>query len=244
MKLSGKKAIITGANRNIGAAIALMFAEEGADVCISYRSDSNGAEQVQESIIRMGRRAKALYADFADEANIVSFFNDAVSFLGGVDILINNAAGYDTSAFLDLTTETFKELLAIGVSAPMLLTQLAARNMIERGQEGVVINISSISGLRVYENRVAHSTAKAALHMLTQNTAIGLAEHGIRVNAIAPGPVPYEPNDLPVLEIPLGRYGKPDDIAKTALFLASDDSSWITGQIIVVDGGTSIRSKF
>ncbi len=243
MKLLGKKAIVTGANRNIGAEIARLFAEEGADVCISYRSDHTGAEEVREAIIKKGRRAKALHVDFSNESEIDSFFKNAVSFLGGVDILVNNAAGYDTSAFLDLPIETFKELLSIGVSAPMLMTQLAARHMIDHRQKGAIINISSISGLRVYANRVAHSTAKAALNMLTQNTAIGLAEYGIRVNAIAPGPVPYDINDAPAPEIPLGRYGKPEDIAKTALFLASDDSEWMTGQILVVDGGLSTYSK-
>lgn len=243
MKLLGKKAIVTGANRNIGAEIALIFAEEGADVCISYRSDSAGAKEVQESIIRKGRRAKALHVDFSDETQLDSFFKDAVSFLEGVDILVNNAAGYDTSAFLDLPAATFKDLLSVGVSAPMLMTQLTAKHMIENRQKGAIINISSISGLRVYPNRVAHSTAKAALNMLTRNTAMSLAEYGIRVNAIAPGPVPYEINDALAPEIPLRRYGKPKDIAKAALFLASDDSSWITGQILVVDGGLSTSSK-
>lgn len=240
MKLLGKKAIITGANRNIGAAIARMFAEQGADVCISYRSDLIGAEEVQESIIKMGRRAKALHADFSDETNINSFFNNATSFLGGLDILVNNAAGYDTSAFLDLPLETFKDLFAIGVFAPMVMTQLAAKYMIAGRQRGTIVNISSISGLRPYPNRVAHSGAKAALNMLTQSTALELAEYGIRANAISAGPIPYEESQIYAPEIPLGRYGKPEDIAKAALFLASEDSSWMTGQIIVVDGGLSL----
>lgn len=240
MKLLGKKAIITGANRNIGAAIARMFAEQGADVCISYRSDLIGAEKVQESIIKIGRRAKALHADFSDEAIIGSFFDGAVSFLGGLDILVNNAAGYDTSAFLDLPLETFKDLFAIGVFAPMVMTQLAAKYMIARRQHGTIVNISSISGIRPYPNRVAHSGAKAALNMLTQSTALELAEYQIRANAISSGPIPYEESQIIAPEIPLGRYGKSEDIAKAALFLASDDSSWITGQNIVVDGGLSL----
>lgn len=240
MKLLGKKAIITGANRNIGAAIALMFAEQGADVCISYRSDLVGAEEVQESIIKTGRRAKAFHADFSDEANVSSFFNSATSFLGGLDILVNNAGGYDTSAFLDLSVGTFKDLFAIGVSAPMIMTQLTAKYMIAKQQEGTVVNISSISGLRPYPNRVAHSGAKAALNMLTQSTALELAKYQIRVNAISPGPIPYEETEVPAVEIPLARYGKPEDIAKAALFLASNDSSWMTGQIMVVDGGLSL----
>lgn len=240
MKLLGKKAIITGANRNIGAAIARKFAEQGADICISYRTDLPGAEEVQKKIINMGRRAKALQADFYDEANVDSFFSSAIMFLGGLDILVNNAAGYDTSAFLDLSAQTFRDLFAIGVSAPMVLTQLAAKYMIAEQQQGTVVNISSISGLRPYLNRVAHSSAKAALNMLTQSTALELAKYRIRVNAISPGPIPYEESQVTATEIPLGRYGKPEDIAKAALFLASDDSSWMTGQIMVLDGGLSL----
>lgn len=109
MKLLGKKAIIQGANRNIGAAIALTFAEQGADVCISYRSDRAGAEQIQNDIEKIGRLSKAIFANFSDEANVLSFFKSANTFLGGLDILVNNAGGYDTSAFLDLSPTVFKD---------------------------------------------------------------------------------------------------------------------------------------
>ena len=124
MKQLGKKVIVTGANRSIGAAIALAFAKQGADVCLSYRSAQKDAHIIQQTITEMNRKAKALHADFTNETGVHSFFENAVSFLGSVDILVNNAAGYDTSAFVDLPISTFNSLLAIGVSAPMLMTQL------------------------------------------------------------------------------------------------------------------------
>lgn len=240
MKFFGKKAIVTGANRNIGAAIAMTLAQEGADVCISYRSDKKGAENVQKEIEALLRSAKIVYADFSTEAGVTSFFHEASTFLGGVDILVNNAGGYDTSPFMALSPATFNDVLGVSVRAPMILTQLAAKDMISRNKKGAIVNISSISGLRPYPCRVAHSTAKAALNMLTQTTALELAPHGIRVNAICPGGVPYDLNDTYVDMIPLGRDGKPEDIAKTALFLASNDASWMTGHIMVVDGGQGL----
>ncbi|MBX9976642.1 MAG: SDR family oxidoreductase, partial [Alphaproteobacteria bacterium] len=164
----------------------------------------------------------------------------AVSFLGGVDILVNNAGGYDTTAFVDLSPTTFDDVLCVSVRAPMILTQLAAKNMRTRNEKGAIVNISSISGLRPYPCRVAHSTAKAALNMLTQTTALELAPYGIRVNAICPGGVPYDAKDTYADMIPLGRDGKPEDIAKAALFLASDDASWMTGHIMVIDGGQGL----
>ena len=244
MKLIGKKAIITGANRNIGQAIAIAFAKEGADCCISYRSDEKGAQQTIEEIEKIGNRAKAIYADFATKEGINNFFNQALEFLGTVDILVNNAAGYNTKDFLEISMDEFENLLKISLSAPMMLTQLAAKQMIANGIAGKIINISSISGNRPYPNRVAHSTAKAALNMLTKNCAIELAKYSIRVNAIAPGNTPYDQENFeatPIAsKIPLKRTGKAEDHAYAALYLATDESSWMTGQILTVDGGQSL----
>jgi NAD(P)-dependent dehydrogenase (short-subunit alcohol dehydrogenase family) len=206
----------------------------------SCGSDKAGADQLQNAIQALGRKSIALHADFSQEEGVESFFQEAIDFLGSVDILVNNAGGYDTSPFLDLSYDTFNHVQKISLCAPMRLTQLAAKTMIDRKQQGVILNISSISGLRPYPHRVAHSAAKAGVNMLTQSTALELAPHGIRVNAIAPGPVPYEPEDLPAPEIPLGRRGTPEDIAKAALFLVSEEASWITGQILTIDGGLSL----
>lgn len=213
-----------------------------ADIVIHYRSDEEGAKKTLEELKKMGHSGIAEYADFSQTKEIESFFNKAVDFLGQVDILVNNAAGYDTQPFLGLNLGKFELLLKIGVSAPMFLIQLASKQMIQKKISGSIINISSISGNRPYPNRVVHSTAKAALNMLTQNTALELAQYGIRVNAIAPGPISSDDASVEVRveNIPLGRVGTPENQAFAALFLASQDSSWMTGQIITVDGGQSL----
>lgn len=244
MKLLNKKAIVTGASKSIGRAIALAFAEEGADVVVSYRSDEKGGIETAKAIRNKGRLSKAFHADFIETVAIEHFFKQAVDFLGHIDILVNNAAGYDTSGFLNLNVEKFEYLLKAGVVAPMLLTQLAAKHMMENEISGNIINISSISGNRPYPNRAAHSTAKSALNMLTQSTALELAPYNIRVNAITPGATPYDESSVyetSVMKgIPLGRAGTPQDQANAAIYLASDASSWVTGHILIVDGGQSL----
>lgn len=163
--------------------------------------------------------------------------------LGHVDILVNNAGGYNTLGFFELTPHDFEQLLQVTLMTPFLLSQLVAKGMVEKQTKGNIINISSISGTRPTMNRVAHASGKAALNMLTQTMALELAQHGIRVNAIASGYTPYEKSskfDPAIKNIPLGRAGLPNDQASTALFLATDESSWMTGQILTVDGGHSI----
>jgi NAD(P)-dependent dehydrogenase (short-subunit alcohol dehydrogenase family) len=242
MRLQNKKAIITGANRSIGRAIALEFAKQGADVAISYRSHEKGAQDTIAAVQKLHRSGIALHADFLEVDEIESFFNKALEFLGSVDILVNNAARYNTTPFLDLRIPIFEELLKVGVCAPLFLIQLAAKHMIGQKISGSIINISSISGSRPYPSRTAHSTAKAALNMLTQSASLELAPFGIRVNAIAPGDTPYEEVKQPISveHIPLQRVGKAQDHANTAVFLASEESSWMTGQIVTIDGGQSL----
>lgn len=244
MKLLNKKAIVTGANRSIGQAIAVAFAEQGADVLISYRTDERGAQRTIEAIEHNNCVGKALHADFSKGSEVERFFRQALEILGRVDILVNNAGGYNTTPFLELTVEEFESLFKIGASASMLLTQLVAKHMIREKIPGSILNISSISGSRPYPNRVAHSTAKAALNMLTQSTALELAPHHIRVNAIAPGATPYDESTIldpsVFFGIPLQRAGLPRDQANLAVYLSSDEASWITGQIFTVDGGQSL----
>lgn len=243
MKLKGKKAIVTGANRSIGKAIAELFAKEGAEIIMSYRSDKKGAEETVREIQKNEGIAKALHADFSTYEGIEKFYQESVHVLGRVDILVNNAAGYNTLDFFELKTQDFEQLLQVSLMTPFFLSQLAAKGMVQGQVAGNIINISSISGSRPSLNRVAHASGKAALNMLTQCMALELARHRIRVNAIAPGYTPYEESsgrDPYVEEIPLGRPGEPKDQASAALFLATDESSWITGQILTVDGGHSV----
>ncbi len=243
MRLAGKKVIVTGANRSIGKAIALLFAKEGAELVISFRSDQKGAEETISSIKKAHGKASALYADFSTHDKVGQFYNECINVLGHVDILVNNAGGYNTLSFFELTPNDFEQLLQVTLMTPFFLSQLVAKGMVEKQIKGNIINISSISGIRPTMNRVAHASGKAALNMLTQTMALELAQYGIRVNAIAPGYTPYEDNtefDPAIKDIPLGRAGLPSDQASTALFLATKESSWMTGQILTVDGGHSI----
>lgn len=243
MKLAEKKVIVTGANRSIGKAIALLFAREGAELVISYRSDKKGADEVVDCILNAGGSAKAFYADFSTCEGVEQFYHECIRVLGHVDILVNNAGGYNTLGFFELTPHGFEKLLQVTLMTPFFLSQLVAKNMVEKQTRGIIINISSISGTRPTMKRTAHASGKAALNMLTQSMALELAQHGIRVNAIAPGYTPYEENsefNSVIQDIPLGRVGLPSDQASTALFLATDESSWMTGQILTVDGGHSI----
>lgn len=243
MKLEGKKAIVTGANRSIGKAIALLFAKEGAELAISYRSDTKGAEEVVSCIEKAGGKASAFYADFSTQEGVKQFYTKCIDVLGHVDILVNNAGGYNTLGFFELSPRDFEQLLQVTLMTPFFLSQLVAKGMVQRQTKGNIINISSISGARPTMNRVAHASGKAALNMLTQTMALELAKYGIRVNAIAPGYTPYEESsgfDPAIKDIPLGRAGLPYDQASTALFLATAESSWMTGQILTVDGGHSI----
>jgi len=243
MRLKDKKIIVTGANRSIGRAIALLFAKEGAEIIISYRSDKKGAEETVHAIKRTNGMATALHADFSTYGGVEQFYLESVHVLGQVDVLVNNAAGYNTLGFFALKPEDFQQLLQVTLLTPFLLSQLVAKGMVQKQTGGNIINISSISGTRPTLNRIAHASGKAALNMLTQSMALELAPYRIRVNAIAPGYTPYEDSSDPdpaLKDIPLGRIGLPKDHASAALFLATEESSWITGQILTVDGGHSV----
>ncbi len=243
MRLKGKKIIVTGANRSIGKAIALLFAAEGAEIIISYRSDKKGAEDTVRTIQAANGVADALYADFSTYSGVEQFYLKSINVLGQVDVLVNNASGYNTLSFFELKPQDFQQLLQVTLMTPFLLSQLVASGMVQRKSGGNIINISSISCTRPTLNRVAHASGKAALNMLTQSMALELAQYRIRVNAIAPGYTPYDAclsTDPAIKDIPLGRAGLPNDQASAALFLATEESSWITGQILTVDGGHSV----
>jgi NAD(P)-dependent dehydrogenase (short-subunit alcohol dehydrogenase family) len=243
MKLKGKKVIVTGASRSIGRGIALLFAKEGAELVISYRSDKKGAEETVQCIRQAKGLVKAVHADFSTYVGIEQFYKESVNFLGQIDVLVNNAGGYNTLGFFELKPQDFEQLLQVTLMTPFYLSQLVARGMVQKQTRGNIINISSISGTRPVLDRVAHASGKAALNMLTQTMALELAQHRIRVNAIAPGYTPYGESlesDPSLKDIPLGRAGLSSDQASAALFLATEESSWITGQILTVDGGHSI----
>lgn len=251
--LKGKKALITGASTGIGRAIALAFAKQGADIVFSYRKNKLEAEQVLLQMTALGRSGHAVCADMSDIQNLQYLITETTHFLGGIDILVNNAGMLTRHAdFLDIPIDAFDEIIAANLRAPFVLSQLAAKQMIQQNSGGSIINISSISAEIISVGLAHYECSKAGLHMLTKTSANALAKHNIRVNAIAPGLTETEINRVqretdPALwqtrlaKIPLSRIGKPEDIAHMAVVLACDASNWMTGSIINIDGGQSIR---
>lgn len=248
MRLKGKKAIVTGANRSMGQAIAIALAKEGADVVISYRSDEQGAGKTVAAIEKTGRLGKCFYADFSDPQAADKFVEQAISTLGGIDILINNAAMLAREILFEITPELFSKVMQVNTLSPFRLTQLCTKHMLDNNVQGSVVNISSISATRTAMRGAVYSASKAAVNKLTQNNAKELAAHGIRVNAILPGVIKAGMNEDTAKKdavlwaeylagIPMVRTGTADDVCKAVLFFASDDASWITGKILEVDGG-------
>jgi len=248
MRLGGKVALVTGASHGIGKAIALAFAREGADVAITYRGRADGARETARQIEALGRRALVRHAELTDLDDCPRAVDETVRALGGLDVLVNNAGGGRGDALLELTLDDWRYTLDLCATAPLLLGQRAARHMAERGAGGAIINISSVHAAHVWANDTAYGVAKAALNRLTQSMAAEWAHFGIRANAIAPGYIdvaetPEERARYAATDggaapwIVARRTARPAEIAGVALFLATDEASYLTGQTIFVDGG-------
>lgn len=248
MEFLNKKVIVTGANRSIGRQIAISFAEQGADVVISYRSDQAGADDTVKAIKTLGRKSQTIYADFSDLQNVLKFYKQAVSFLEGIDVLINNAGMLYRETLLEITPEKMQKVFQVNTLAPLYLLQLASTDMIQNNIKGCIVNISSIAGSMTSSKGIVYASSKAAMNKWTQNAALDLSRHQIRVNAISPGVIASGMNedtettnpelwDSYIKSIPLQRPGTPHDIANMVMYLASNKADWITGKIIEVDGG-------
>lgn len=246
-QLGGKAALITGAKRGIGRAIALAFAEAGASVAVCSRDVDDGQlEAVAEEVRQRGQRGLAMQADISQKANVDKMLQKFIDTFGAIDILVNNAAVSISAPLMDTEEGEWDRIMNVDIKGYFLCSQAAARWMLER-KRGNIINISSRLGMKATPVMGAYSVAKAGELMLTRVLAVELAKGNIRVNAIAPGIVRTEgssslwskPETLKRLAsaIPLGRIAVPEDIVGAALFLASDASAHITGQTIVVDGG-------
>jgi glucose 1-dehydrogenase len=247
MRLANKRALITGGDQGIGRGIALRFAQEGADVAISYRSHQENAEATVKELAGLGRKAVALQNDVSVRASLEKFYEEATAAIGPIDILVNNAGVERRAEFLQASEEDFDLVLGVNLKGPFFLSQIFARDVAGGKRAGKIINISSVHEELPFPNFASYCAAKGGLKMLCRDLAIELAPHRITVNNIAPGAIktPINANLLndpaklnPLLEhIPLGRLGAPEDVAGCAAFLASADADYITGTTLLVDGG-------
>jgi len=246
-RLEGKVAAITGGNQGIGLGIAQRFIQEGAGVSICYLSDKPGTEQVVERLRTGGGKAVAIQADVSKLADGQRFISETVSQLGELDILVNNAGVEKRADFWDVTEADYDFVLNVNLKGLFFVTQAMVRYLMQARRPGKIINISSVHEELPFPHFSSYCASKGGLKMITRNLSIELAPLGITINNIAPGAIetPINKNLLndPVklkglLEnIPLGRLGKPEDVAAIAAFLASEESSYVTGTTFVVDGG-------
>ena len=245
-RLTGKRAVITGGDSGIGRAVAIAFAREGADVLISYLpEEEEDARETAKFVEKAGRKALTVVGDIRDEAHCVSIIERAVSDLGGIDILVNNAAYQmaQDGGIGDITTEQFDRVMKTNLYAMFWLSKTAVQHM----QPGsVIINTASIQAYQPSPNLLDYATTKAGIVAFTKALAADLADKGIRVNAVAPGPIwtPLIPATMPDSKVdsfgedtPMGRAGQPAELAPAYVFFASQESSYVSGEVLGVTGG-------
>jgi 3-oxoacyl-[acyl-carrier protein] reductase len=247
-KLTGKVAVVTGASKGIGAEIARELAAEGASVVVNYASSRAGADKVVGQIVAGGGKAVAVQADVSQEADVVRLFAETKQAFGRLDVLVNNAGIYEFKPLEEITAEHFHKTIDLNVLGLLLASREAARLFGDGG--GNIINISSVISTNLPPASAVYSVSKASVDAITKVLAKELGPKKIRVNAINPGMVETEGTSTAGIthnesdfrkmvesQTPLGRIGKPDDIAPAVAFLASDQSKWITGETLVIAGG-------
>ena len=245
-RLTGKVAVVTGASKGIGASIAKSLAAAGANVVVNYASSREGADQVVAEIAASGGKAIAVQGDVSKSDDVRRVFAAAKESFGALDVLVNNAGVFRFDALEAVTEDEFHREFNINVLGTLLATQEALKHFSTAG--GSVINISSVVSTNPVAGSVVYSATKGAVDTITRALAKELGERKIRVNAIAPGGVETEgvhtlgiigsdfQKDM-IARTPLGRFGRPDDIARVAVFLASDDAAWLTGERLTASGG-------
>jgi len=250
-RLAGKRILVTGAERGIGRALALGCAAAGANVVVHYVDSASDAAEVVALVRAEGGDGGAIRADLSDPTQVLLLAKEAEDALGPVNVLVNNAGVLIRKPFLDTTLADLNLTLAVDLAAPFLLSQLIAQRLIQLKASGSIINVTSVSQERAAPGLAAYQAVKAAMWMLTRGLALELAPDGIRVNSVAPGTTVTALNrdilaqpDLAaqrLATIPLGRFGLPEDHVGAVVFYASDESNWVTGTSLVVDGGITVR---
>ena len=247
MQLTGKVVLVTGAQQGIGRAMAREFAAAGADVAINWLDDDAAAQRVAEEVRGSGRRAVLVQADVSRLEQVQVMVSAAQRELGTIDILINNAGVFPRVPFLEIAEHDWVQVLDVNLKGSCFCAQYVAKAMIATGRKGSIVNIASGAALRGSPRGVHYVASKGGVLSLTRAMALELAPHRIRVNAIAPGLTDtaqprYGSSEAEIAEmaraIPLGRMAQPDEIARTAIFLASENAGFVTGQTLHVNGGS------
>ena len=247
MRLQGKTAVVTGAATGIGQAIAIAFAKEGASVVVDYVGDPASSKDTIDKIGAAGGKSLAVEADVSNPDQVKSLVQQTTAAFGRLDIFVNNAGIEKKFAFVDYPFEEWQKIIAVNLTGTFLCSQAAARQMITQGGGGRIINISSIHEDLPLLTNAPYCASKGGIRMLMRTIAVELAPHQITVNNIGPGAI-FTPidkdveddlklNDQILAGIPLKRWGKPEEVAQLAVYLASDDASYITGSTHFIDGG-------
>ena len=244
MLLDGKAALVTGASRGIGRAIALRLAAEGARVAINYAGNAKAAEEVKAAIEAAGGTALLCQADVADSAAVEAMITEVVKAFGSLDILVNNAGITRDGLLLRMKDEDFDAVVDTNLKGVFYCTKAAAKIMMKK-RRGRIVNMASVVGLMGNAGQANYAAAKAGILGFSKSVARELASRGITVNMVAPGFIgtdmtavlPDTVKEKMLEDIPLGRMGEPEDVAEAVLFLVSDQASYITGQVVNVDGG-------
>lgn len=247
MSLKNKTAIVTGGSRGIGRAVSIQLARQGANVVVNYSGSQKAAEETAALCRSLGAESIAVQADVSRPKQCAALFDKAVDKFGSVDILVNNAGITKDALIIRMSESDFDEVIDTNLKGAFLCMKLAARIMMKQ-RSGRIINMSSVVGLRGNAGQLNYSASKAGLVGMTKSLARELAGRGVTVNAIAPGLIETDMTEkLPaaarqemIKSIPLGRIGSPDDVAAAVIFLAGEGGSYITGQVLSVDGGMAI----
>lgn len=249
MRLKGKNILISGGSNGIGRALVEGFRQEGASVFFSYLNDAESAERLctDSAALPVGRIC-AMRCDLADPYEAQAWVVQAIETFGHIDVLVNNAAAFSRSAFLDITEDELSKVMGVNLINTFLISQTVTRDMVKQGVQGSLIHISSLSAIRARSRMVHYQCSKAGLNAMSEGIAFELGKHGIRSNVISPGLTATQANrdqwqlDIPAwqrraTDVPLQRAGVPEDFVGASVFLASDESRWITGANIMIDGG-------